>query len=504
MSNEIQIDPLPPLTINLDVSNATINCTGDTTGVIVATAQGGLGSYIYTLQDTSGNDLPATQNSPGVFTGLPAGNYRVKVDSGDCLTTSATISITEPSMPLVANYKVTDATCTGINNGILEINATGGTGIIKYAISPQMNQFFDDPIFDNLSPGTYQAIVQDELGCYVIFDFTINEPTPITLNIVPSSIIPEVCFGDMNGEFSIDITGGTAPYSVSLDDINGVYTVGTLTQTQFDFTGLIGGDHIVYVRDAQGCESEWNITFPESVNIDPIAVVDYLCDNNIQSNTVTVTVDPSITDLSDLDYSLDGGPYQTSNVFINVTPGIDHFIDVRHTNGCIKRTNLFDVTQYDPLALMISNGGINEIVATVTGGSGDYEFTLNGESYGSTNTFIIYSSGDYTVTVTDSFGCIASATGYFEFIDVCIPNYFTPNGDGVLDGWGPGCTAQYTNLKFSIFDRYGRKVATLKAGEKWDGKYNGTELPTGDYWFVIKLNDPKDNRDFVGHFTLYR
>ena len=65
VSNEITIEPLPPLVINLDVSNATINCTGDTTGVIIATAQGGLGNYIYTLQDASGINIPgAVQNSP--------------------------------------------------------------------------------------------------------------------------------------------------------------------------------------------------------------------------------------------------------------------------------------------------------------------------------------------------------------------------------------------------------------------------------------------------------
>ena len=80
------------------------------------------------------------------------------------------------------------------------------------------------------------------------------------------------------------------------------------TQTQFDFTGLVGGDHIVYVRDAQGCESEWNITFPESVFIDPHVFVEYGCDNNIPSNMVTVTVDDSV-DQADLDYSLDGASY---------------------------------------------------------------------------------------------------------------------------------------------------------------------------------------------------
>ena len=68
-------------------------------------------------------------------------------------------------LPLEVTYDVTDVVCAGSNDGILEITATGGSGIIQYAISPQLNQFFDDPIFDNLAPGNYQAIAQDQLGC---------------------------------------------------------------------------------------------------------------------------------------------------------------------------------------------------------------------------------------------------------------------------------------------------------------------------------------------------
>ncbi len=506
VSNEITIDPLPTLDVILEATDVFINCVGDNTGVIVATAEGGLGSYIYTLQDTLGNDiLPApTQSSPGVFTDLPAGTYRVEVESGDCLETSDVITISEPSSPLVASYTVTDITCSGSNNGMIEINASGGTGTIKYAISPQLNQFFDSPIFEDLAPGTYQAIAQDELGCFVIIDFTINDPIPVSLTIVGGSILPEICDGDLDGEFSVDISGGNLPYSVSLDDINGTYTTGTATQTQFDFTGLAGGDHTVYVRDALGCESEWNITFPESVLIDPQVEVEFGCVNNVPSNIVTVTVDGSITNLSDLDYSLNGGSYQASNVFIDVPAGTGHYIDVRHTNGCIQRTELFDIPSFDPLTLTLQEGEINQIVAITTGGSTPYEYTLNGVSQGNNNTFIIYETGIYTVTVTDANGCVAMATIEMTYVDVCIPNYFTPNGDGVQDVWGPGCTAQYPNLTFDIFDRYGRVIATLNQGDKWDGKYNGNELPTGDYWYVVKLNDANDNRHFVGHFTLYR
>ena len=503
ISNEITIDPLPELTINLQSSNPTINCTGDNNGSILATAQGGLGDYVYTLQDGNGTTIPATQNSPGYFTELVAGDYIVMVESGDCSTTTAPITITEPLTQLDASIAVNDVTCAGNEDGRVEITASGGTGIIKYAISPQLDQFFETNIFEDLAPGDYTIIVQDELGCYLTFDFTINDPELVVLTIVPDSLFPETCDGDADGEFSIDISGGTLPYSVSLDNYDGPYTVGGPTQTTFDFTNLGGGDHIVYVRDAEGCESVWNITFPESVSINPELLIEATCDNNMPSNVVTVTVDEESVDLADLDYSLNGGPYQMSNVFTDVPVGTDHYISVRHTNGCVQTTEFFDIVGFDPVTLSLSEGELNEIVANAGGGTGVYEFTLNGEDYGDTNTFIITESGIYTVIVTDSNGCTAEAQIELEFVDICIPNWFTPNGDGQFDTWAPGCTENYPNLTFDIFDRYGRKVATYRVGEVWDGRYNGHELPTGDYWFVVKTNDTID-REFVGHFTLYR
>ena len=502
VSNEITIEDVAPLVINLETTNPTINCTGDSTGTIVASAEGALGNYIYTLEDTAGNTIPATQNTPGVFTDLVAGTYVVNVDSVDC-NESIQVTITEPTNPLDATFTVTDITCTGEDDGMLVINATGGTGIIKYAISPQMDQFFESNVFENLASGDYDVIVQDELGCYLVFNFTISEPEPVVITIIPGSMFSETCSGDLDGEFSIDIAGGNLPYSVSLDDYNGTYTTGTATQTIFTFSGLAGGDHIVYIRDAQGCESEWNITFPPSVSIEPELLVEFSCDNNALSNSVTVLVNEAL-DPADLEYSLNGGPYQSSNTFINLPSGIDNYIDVRHANGCIQGTDFFDIPVYEPLSLVLQDGEINEIVAIASGGDGNYEFELNGEPQGSDNTFIIYESGDYTVTVIDGYGCSVSATRYFEYIDPCIPNYFTPNGDGVLDEWGPDCVQQYPNMTFDIFDRYGRKVATLNVDQKWDGKYQGQELPTGDYWYVVKLNDSNNDRSFVGNFTLYR
>lgn len=505
ISNEITIESLPDLTILLDSTNPTINCAGDTNGNIIATAQGGLGDYVYTLQDAFGNDLTATQNTPGMFTDLIAGTYVVSVESGDCLEVSNPITITEPSAPLQANFTVNDVTCSGNNDGELQIDAFGGTGTISYAISPQLNQFFQTDTFSNLTPGNYVVIVQDELGCFITFNFDIIDPEPVLLSIVPDSLLEETCEGEANGEFSIDVAGGTLPYSVSIDSYDGPYITGTANQTIFDFTNLNGGDHLVYVRDAQGCETQWNISFPNAVSFNPYLELEYNCNNNTLSNTVTVLVDEDDTLLTELDYSLNGGPFQLSNVFTNVPVGYDHYIEVRHTNGCIQTTSLFDIEDYTPISLNLVEGDeLGEIVAIANGGTGIYEFTFNNENYGDTYEFIVTEDGTYTVTVTDSAGCQATAIIEIEIEGPCIPNYFTPNGDGVQDTWSPGCIEDYPNLTFDIFDRYGRKVATYRVGEYWDGRYKGNELPTGDYWYVVRPNSEILNKEYVGHFTLYR
>lgn len=505
ISNEITIDPLVPLTINLMSTNPAISCSGDNTGTIVANAQGGLASYAYTLEDTLGNTLTTTQLTPGVFTALVAGTYVVNVVSGDCDTISAPITITEPTASLTIDFTINDVTCSGNNDGILTINATGGTGIIKYAISPQLDQFFETTTFENLAPDTYTVIVQDELGCFDLFEFMITDPEQVILTIVAGSLFEETCEGEGNAEFSIEISGGSLPYSVSLDTIDGPYITGAGAQTEFDFTDLGSGDHIVFVRDTQGCETEWNISFPVSVSFNPTLEILYACENNVSINTVTVTVDLNTVDFTALDYSLDGAPFQMSNIFTNVIPGTDHYIDVRHSNGCIKTTDVFAINELEPLSLILQEGDEpGEIIAITTGGTGGNQYSLNGEDYGDTTVYIVTEEGTYTVIVTDSIGCQAIASIEIEFLGPCIPNWFTPDGDGNNDTWTPGCIEDYPNLTFDIFDRYGRKVATYSVGQTWDGRYNGNELPTGDYWYVVKPNSPLIEKDYVGHFTLYR
>jgi len=502
ISNNVTIDELEPLTLELDLSNAVVYCKGDSTAAIDAIAKGGLTNYMYTLYDGNGVIVRPAQPE-GYFDLLPQGTYVVRVDSGDCQYDSAAIVITEPVEALTVTSIVTDATCFGANDGKITVTASGGTGVIKYAISPYLALFDDKSVFDRLAPGKYTIIVQDENSCPITLVHEIKEPNVLGAKVL-GPIVQEICDGDNDGEFSIEISGGTPPYTVSLDNENGTYVA--VNGTQHTFSALKGGIHNVYIKDAS-CLTTLEVAMDKAVILKPTAEVIYDCVNNTQANMVVVTVDASITNPTDVDYSLDNGTYQPSNIFTNVPAG-DHFIIARHTNGCEVPTSIFTVNAVEELSLIdVTNQSkdINTIVVKASGGVAPYEYSFNGEPFTSSNSYRIYKTGVYKVIVRDKNGCEATIDVEGTFYDFCMPNYFTPNGDGQGDTIGPDCGAlAYKELTFDIYDRYGRVVAKYRVNGKWDGRYHGSELPTGDYWYVLKLNDPKDPREFVGHFTLYR
>ena len=502
-SNDVVVAIPVRLTVAVDTTFAKVNCFGESTATILATAQGGLGNYSYSLLDEVDNPVRPAQPT-GIFEGLPAGKYKVKVTSADCNPVeSSVITITEPAAKLNPSYSLKNALCAGSNDGSVKITSLGGTVTIKHAISPNLSQFTESDLFQNLAPGDYDLLVQDALGCYEKTTLRITEPPVLSAVTIPTSIVQEICFDDKNAQFSIVASGGTLPYSVSVDNPSGPFTTGTAIQTQFDFTNLTGGNHTVYIKDANNCILNWTVALDNAVKLNPTTSVNYDCVSNTQNNLVTVQLDSSISNTALVQFALDGGVYQASNAFSNLSPG-DHFIRVKHINGCVKDTPVFTILKMDPLVLSLKAGGLNEIIAVPSGGGGNYTFTFEGEYYGTTPNYIYYTTQDYLVTVKDANGCISSATQKFNYIDICTPNYFTPNGDGINDTWAPGCTINYKNLTYTILDRYGRELGSYRLGQTWDGKYQGAELPSGDYWYVLKLNDPKDDREFVGHFTLYR
>ncbi|PZD76937.1 T9SS type B sorting domain-containing protein, partial [Mesonia sp. K7] len=92
------------------------------------------------------------------------------------------------------------------------------------------------------------------------------------------------------------------------------------------------------------------------------------------------------------------------------------------------------------------------------------------------------------------------------------PAFFTPNNDGYNDTWNIyGLAESDPSAKIYIFDRYGKLLKQISPmGEGWDGSYNGTQMPSGDYWFKVEYQELDVNtgqlvrKELVDNITLKR
>ncbi|MDE3741882.1 T9SS type B sorting domain-containing protein [Maribacter polysaccharolyticus] len=498
ISNEVTINAIGELTLTLDTSAAKINCSGDTTAVIIADADGGLGSYEYALfADATLTTEVVPNQTDGTFTDLSSGTYYVRVQSRDCELVSEAIVIEAPT-PLTIDYEITDITCNGEDDGSIVINLSGGSGDYMYAISPNLNQFVEDNTFDGLAPGDYTVIAQDSLGCYEVIEFTITEPSTLEMTV---TVQDEICYDSSDGAITLEITGGTAPYytSINSDDAN------DFVQDRLLFENLSAGYYGIYVKDANGCTINDLITVEVGVNLNATTEVIYECTGDTPNNSLSIALEDESVG-ADVLYALDSTDANDLVLdpdFSDMSAG-PHYVTIAHANGCI-RTFDFEVIDYTALSLSTTQENINEITAIVTGGKEGYTYYFDGVDNGNDSTYTIDRTDTYEVRVVDENGCEAISTIYMEFIDIEIPNFFTPDGDGNNDVWTPINMEIYPDIFIKIYDRYGRIIYRFKDNQDgWDGFYNNTELPTGDYWYIIKLNGETDEREFVGHFTLYR
>ena len=68
-----------------------------------------------------------------------------------------------------------------------------------------------------------------------------------------------------------------------------------------------------------------------------------------------------------------------------------------------------------------------------------------------------------------------------------LPNAFTPNNDGINDCFGISKWGTVTDLKFSIFNRFGERVFyTTNPFNCWNGKFKGTAQDPGSFVYVIQ------------------
>ncbi len=350
-----------PINTSTAVTNAT--CNGDANGAINLTVTGGTPPYSFSWSNGA-----TTED----ISGLIAGNYSVTITDDNGSTANASATVIQPPA-LNASTNVTDASSVGASDGAVNLTVTGGTA--PYSFSWSNGATTED--ISGLNAGTYNVTITDDNGCTTSASATVSEnAAPINTS---TAVTNATCNGDANGAINLTVTGGTPPYSFS-------WSNGATTE---DISGLIAGNYSVTITDDNGSTANASATViqPPALNT-PSQSID--CSPGFGNATVIVTSPTG----AGLEYSLDGGGYQTSVTFTGVANG-NHSISVRNGSGCSTIGNIFSVS------CGCVNGPAINMSSTAGSTCGTLPVTIGG------NTFI----NATTVSIThDGAGNVSPAT----------------------------------------------------------------------------------------------
>src|SRR5690606_22277828 len=143
--------------------------------------------------------------------------------------------------------------CFGGNNGEAIATVTNGTAPYTYSWNDVNNQ--TTPTATGLVAGTYEVTVTDANNCTTTTNVTIAEPTLLEASIALTNVVNVSCFDGNNGEATVTVTNGTAPYTYLWNDAT--------AQTTATATGLAAGTYTVTVSDANNCTTTTNVTVTE-------------------------------------------------------------------------------------------------------------------------------------------------------------------------------------------------------------------------------------------------
>ena len=90
------------------------------------------------------------------------------------------------------------------------------------------------------------------------------------------------------------------------------------------------------------------------------------------------------------------------------------------------------------------------------------------------------------------------------YIDLTIPEAFSPNSDLINDVWNIGNIEAYPKAQITIYNRWGQSVWRSEQGypQPWDGKSKGVNLPVDSYHYVIDLHN--GSKKIVGSITIVK
>ncbi len=375
-------------------------CFGDGTGKAFVTASGGTAPYTYLWEATANSQTTDTASN------LMAGTYFVTVTDANNCTSINSVEVTQP-MPLILTSGANAVSCSGGNNGLAYVIASGGTYPYYYTWNDAGTQVTDTAF--NLLSSNYLVFVTDINGCEPTDTIFVPQPAALAITLTAT---PVTCFGGNDGTASVVTTGGVAPYTFAWNS--------TPVQTTASATSLVTGWVTVIVTDANNCDITDSIFINEPTPIvTTITGTDATC-NGATNGTATVTATGGDGNYT---YTWDGVP--GTNIVTNLGAG-SHYVTVSDGIGCsVVDTILIN----EPTAILVAttmtavscNGNSDgTATAIASGGAAGFSYQWNSTPAQFTVTATGLATGNYTVTVTDMNGCFASSN-----IQVTTPNPLT-------------------------------------------------------------------------------
>ena len=358
-------------------------------------------------------DDPFNQTD-SVAGGIPAGTYKAIITDANGCMDSVSATLTEPTA--LSLTTVADSTsCNGFSDGKATTTSAGGTSNFNYVWSSGSSTFNTAALIDSatgLTAGTYYVTVTDNKGCTATDSTTVEQPLDVTISVVQDTSV--LCNGDSNGVATVFATYGATPYNYMWSTGD---TLLNTPDTSHTMNGLSAGTYFVLVSDANGC-----INSDSVVLMDPSAM--FLATTVYNHVTCAGAVDGFAgvnnlnTGTSPWDFVWSTGDSTMGTVanfndLLNIASGT-YIVTVTDANGCTATDSL---TVTEPTVLSITTStvdaacGVSDGSATAipAGGTGLYTYIWNDPSAQTTATATGLAANSYTVAVTDSNNCLATA-----------------------------------------------------------------------------------------------
>ncbi|MFT4759688.1 MAG: hypothetical protein ACI9LN_001653 [Saprospiraceae bacterium] len=342
---------------------------------------------------------------------LPGGSYIITIQGANGC--QATQQVDVPNFQLDISAVAYNGICGA--NGSVSVNVNSGSGPYTLTWSGLTSGTATNGsgsfIIPNLPSGTYTIQVTDNEGCTDFQTVTLDNSAPFVA--VAVTTYDADC--DNPGFIWLSMNDGVSPYNISW---SGPVSGDANTFNSFyPIADALAGFYNVVVTDANGC------TYSESVTVgggSAIAFQALAGSNNCGQNG---SIDINIFS-GDAPYTISwNGPIQNSTVTndINYTienlPSGTYSIEVMDANQCAEWAIVtLNTTNSLTFTATPNNGDCGEngtISINISGGSGNYDVSWNGPTFGFFNTtgnsFIIPNlpSGTYTINITDSNDCSA-------------------------------------------------------------------------------------------------